>query len=210
MNKMMMIAAACAVAMMTGCGTPGKVRDIELKGMYVNGYSEQLAIGMGRLTSIPGEREAFAAHYREDTAWLSPSTKTHEMDLFIVGTNSTGSATAVVKSICDAFKDVAPQIAKINADAPKGITVLDVIKPSDAALLAKAIGPKAYQEFVNRGGDTTKAIVRKLSDGSTQVTDGKTCISCDAAGNCTDTCADVSCTDTGTTPVNICTGEPLK
>ena len=187
MKKLIMLAALAAmVAGMTGCNTPGKVRDIELKGMYVNGYSEQLAIGMGRITSIPGEREAFVAHYREDTAWLSPSTKTHELDLFLVGTNSTGSAAQVVASICDAFKDVAPQIAKVHAEAPKGITVLDVIKPTDAALLAKAIGPKAYQMFVDKGGDTAKATVSKLSDGSTQVTDGTTCISCDAAGNCTD------------------------
>ena len=187
MKKLIMLAALAAmVAGMTGCNTPGKVRDIELKGMYVNGYSEQLAIGMGRITSIPGEREAFVAHYREDTAWLSPSTKTHELDLFLVGTNSTGSAAQVVASICDAFKDVAPQIAKVHAEAPKGITVLDVIKPTDAALLAKAIGPKAYQMFVDKGGDTAKATVSKLSDGSTQVTDGSTCISCDAAGNCTD------------------------
>ncbi len=183
---MMMTLVAGAAAMMTGCGTPGKVRDIELKGMYVNGYSEQLAIGTGRITSIPGEREAFAAHYREDTAWLSPSTKTHELDLFIVGTNSTGSASDVVKTICEAFKEVAPAVAKINAEAPKGITVLDVIKPTDAALLAKAIGPKAYQMFIDKGGDTAKATVSKLSDGSTQVSDGTTCISCDAAGNCTD------------------------
>ena len=184
MNKLMMAFAACAAAMMTGCGTPGKVRDIELKGMYVNGYSEQLAIGMGRLTSIPGEREAFAAHYREDTAWLSPSTKTHEMDLFIVGTNSTASASDVVKSICDAFKEVGPTIAKVNAEAKTGITVLDVIKPSDAAQLAKVVGAKAYQSFIDNGGDAAKASVMKLSDGSTQVSDGSTCISCDAAGNC--------------------------
>ena len=187
MKKLIMLAALAAmVAGMTGCNTPGKVRDIELKGMYVNGYSEQLAIGTGRITSIPGEREAFAAHYREDTAWLSPSTKTHEMDLFIVGTNSTASAADVVKSICDAFKEVGPTIAKVNAEAPKGITVLDVIKPTDAALLAKAIGPKAYQMFIDKGGDTAKATVSKLSDGSMQVSDGTTCISCDAAGNCTD------------------------
>ena len=187
MKKLIMLAALAAmVAGMTGCNTPGKVRDIELKGMYVNGYSEQLAIGTGRITSIPGEREAFAAHYREDTAWLSPSTKTHEMDLFIVGTNSTASAADVVKSICDAFKEVGPTIAKVNAEAPKGITVIDVIKPTDAALLAKAIGPKAYQMFIDKGGDTAKATVSKLSDGSTQVSDGTTCISCDAAGNCTD------------------------
>lgn len=187
MKKLMMIAlAACAAVIMTGCGTPGKVRDIELKGMYVNGYSEQLAIGTGRITSIPGEREAFAAHYREDTAWLSPSTKTHELDLFIVGTNSTGSASDVVKTICEAFKEVAPTVAKINAEAPKGITVLEVIKPSNAALLAKAVGSKAFQAYIERGGDAAKATVTKLSDGSTQISDGTTCISCDAEGNCTD------------------------
>ena len=187
MKKLMIIAlAACAAAMLTGCGTPGKLRDIELKGMYVNGYSEQLAIGMGRITSIPGEREALVAHYREDTAWLSPSTKTHEIDLMIVGTNSTDSAADVVRSICDAFKEVGPTIAKINAEAKTGITVLDVIKPSDAAQLAKAVGAKAYLSFIDKGGDVTEASGVKLSDGSTQVTDGSTCISCDAAGNCTD------------------------
>lgn len=187
MKKIMIIAlAACAAAMMTGCGTPGKVRDIELKGMYVNGYTHQLAIGSGRITAIPGEREAFAAHYREDTAWLSPSTKTHEMDLFIVGTNSTSSAADVVKSICDAFKEVGPTIAKVNAEAKTGITVLDVIKPSDAAQLSKVVGAKTYQKFIDNGGDATKASVVKLSDGSTQVSDGSTCISCDTAGNCSD------------------------
>lgn len=187
MKKLMMIAlAACAAVIMTGCGTTGKVRDIELKGMYVNGYSEQLAIGTGRITSIPGEREAFAAHYREDTAWLSPSTKTHELDLFIVGTNSTGSASDVVKTICEAFKEVAPAVAKINAEAPKGITVLDVIKPSNAALLAKAVGSKTFQAYIDRGGDAAKATVTKLSDGSTQISDGTTCVRCDAAGNCSD------------------------
>ena len=187
MKRLMMIAlAACAAVIMTGCGTPGKVRDIELKGMYVNGYSEQLAIGTGRITSIPGEREAFAAHYREDTAWLSPSTKTHELDLFIVGTNSTGSASDVVKTICEAFKEVAPTVAKINAEAPKGITVLEVIKPSNAALLAKAVGSKAFQAYIERGGDAAKATVTKLSDGSTQISDGTTCVSCDAEGNCSD------------------------
>ena len=172
MKKLIMLAALAAmVAGMSGCGTPGKLRDVELKGMYVNGYSEQLAIGMGRLTSIPGEREAFVAHYREDTAWLSPSTKTHELDLMIVGTNSTDSASEVVKSICEAFKDVAPSIAEINAEA---------------ALLAKAVGSKAYQAFVDKGGDAAKATVTKMSDGSMQISDGSTCINCDPSGNCTD------------------------
>ena len=185
MKKLIIIAiATLALVGITGCSTPGKLRDIELKGMYVNGYSEQLAIGMGRITSIPGEREAFVAHYREDTAWLSPSTKTHELDLMLVGTNSTANAAQVIASICDAFKDVAPSIAKINAEAPKGITVLDVIKPSEAAQLAKIVGAKAFQSFKDGGGDAAKATVTKLSDGSMQISDGSVCTTC-VDGVCT-------------------------
>ena len=185
MKKLITLAALAAmVAGMSGCSTPSKLRDIELKGMYVNGYSEQLAIGMGRITSIPGEREAFIAHYREDTAWLSPSTKTHELDLMIVGTNSTASADAIVKAICEAYKDVAPSIAKINAEAPKGITVLDVIKPSEAAQLLKLVGKDAFQSFKDGGGDVAKATVTKLSDGSTQISDGSICTTC-TDGVCT-------------------------
>ena len=182
MKKLIIIAIAAAA--LVGCQSPAKLRDIELKGMYVNGYSEQLAIGMGRITSIPGEREAFVAHYREDTAWLSPSTKTHELDLMLVGTNSTANAAQVIASICDAFKDVAPSIAKINAEAPKGITVLDVIKPSEAAQLAKLVGSKAYESFTSAGGDAAKATVTKLSDGSTQISDGSVCTTC-VDGVCT-------------------------
>lgn len=183
MKKIIIIAIAAALAL-AGCQSPSKLRDIELKGMYVNGYSEQLAIGMGRITSIPGEREAFVAHYREDTAWLSPSTKTHELDLMIVGTNSTVNAAAVVASICEAFKDVAPSIAKINAEAPKGITALDVIKPSVPAQLIKLVGEEAYNSFTSGGGDVAKATVTKLSDGSTQISDGSVCTTC-VDGVCT-------------------------
>ena len=103
----MLIAAAYFVA---GCTSPKKMRDIELKGMYVNGYSEVLAIGSGRLTSIPGEREALAAHYEEDTAWLQPNVKTHKIDIFMVGTNSSNHATQVIESICKAFAEVAPTV----------------------------------------------------------------------------------------------------
>ena len=121
----LIFALALAVS---GCGTPKKVRDIELKGMYVNGYSETLAIGAGRLTSIPGEREALAAHYEEDTAWLSPSTKTHKFDIFLVGTNSVENSTEIISSICKAFANVAPQVAATHAANAGGTSAFDVVK----------------------------------------------------------------------------------
>ena len=111
-----------------GCTSPKKVRDVELKGMYVHGYSEVVALGQGRLTSIPGEREALAAHYEEDTAWLSPSTKTHKFDIFLVGTNSVENSTEIISSICKAFSDVAPQVAATHAANTGGTSAFDVAK----------------------------------------------------------------------------------
>ena len=123
------IAAIIAAAyFVSGCTSPKKVRDIELKGMYVNGYSEVVAIGQGRLTSIPGEREALAAHYEEDTAWLSPSTKTHKFDIFLVGTNSVENSKEIISSICKAFSDTAPQVAATHAANAGGTSAFDVLK----------------------------------------------------------------------------------
>ena len=47
----LLVLAVMLVAMFAfaGCKSPQKMRDIELKGMYVNGYSEVLALGWGRL-----------------------------------------------------------------------------------------------------------------------------------------------------------------
>lgn len=152
MKKLMMLAALVSMAaLFTGCSTPKKVRDIELKGMYVNGYSEVVAIGAGRLTSIPGEREALAAHYEEDTAWLSPTTKTHKFDIFLVGTNSVENSKAIISSICKAFADVAPQIAATHAAKAGGTTALDVVKGGGEVRKAAALAKNALKtpEAVN-------------------------------------------------------------
>ena len=117
------VAAAC----LTGCNSPAKMRDIDLKGMYVNGYSETLAIGQGKLTSIPGEREAMAAHYEEDVAWLSPQKKTHSLDLFLVGSNTVAKADMIIEHICKAFAEVAPTVSSNNVAAASTPTAFDVL-----------------------------------------------------------------------------------
>ena len=139
-----LIAVAYFVA---GCTSPKKVRDIELKGMYVNGYSEVVAIGAGRLTSIPGEREALAAHYEEDTAWLSPSTKTHKFDIFLVGTNSVENSTEIISSICKAFSDVAPQVAATHAANAGGTSAFDVIKGGGEVRKAVALAKQEVEKI---------------------------------------------------------------
>ena len=206
MKKLMMIALAACVAAITGCNSPAKVRDVDVKGMYVNGYTEVLAIGRGTVTSIPSDKEAFAAHYEEDTAWLSPSTKTHALDLFLVGTNTVENSADIVKSICQAFAEVAPTVSSNNAAVAKGggtvftyftgnhqqTAAANAIKAAASAGMTNAVealvakvGPKLARKFIDAGGDASKAVVTTTTEA-----DGKTTTTCmDGA------CAVSECTD---------------
>ena len=192
----LVIALAYVIA---GCSTPKKVRDIELKGMYVNGYSEVVAIGAGRLTSIPGEREALAAHYEEDTAWLSPTTKTHKFDIFLVGTNSVENSTEIISSICKAFSDVAPQVAATHAANAGGTSAFDVVKGGGEVRKAVALAKQEVEKI-----KASKAEGQSGSDsvgtGSVESSTGNNTASDPHAADCPDgscsygDCADGSCT----------------
>ena len=163
------VAALIATAyFVAGCTSPKKVRDIELKGMYVNGYSEVVAIGAGRLTSIPGEREALAAHYEEDTAWLSPSTKTHKFDIFLVGTNSVENSTEIISSICKAFSDVAPQVAATHAANAGGTSAFDVVKGGGNVREAVALAKQEVEKIKASKAEGQKVEDQKVEGQQTQ------------------------------------------
>ena len=52
---------------------------------------------------------------------------------------------------------------------------------------ALSVGQRVVQYFKSRGGDVSKATVTTDTASSTvKVSDGSTCVSCDAAGNCSD------------------------
>ena len=130
-----LIAITIAVVLVAGCATKSRTTDI--KGMFISD-SGQLAIGYVHVDAIPEGTESAVIHYKEDTALLSPSTKTHAIDITLTGTNSVGSASTIVDKICEAFVAVAPSIAKTNAEvAAKGAT-----SPIDLAK-ANAEGKKA-------------------------------------------------------------------
>ena len=48
------------------------------------------------------------------------------------------------------------------------------------------VAARVANYFRDKGGDVTKATVTTTADNKLQVSDGTTCVSCDAAGNCTD------------------------
>ena len=153
----LLVLAVMLVAMFAfaGCKSPQKMRDIELKGMYVNGYSEVLALGWGRLTSIPGDKEALAAHYEEDTAWLQPNVKTHKIDIFLVGTNTVASSSDIIDSICKAFAEVAPGVSKENAEVAKSVatvTPLGVVKSGGEVRKAVQLAKIASEKLESKVG----------------------------------------------------------
>lgn len=184
------IAAIIAAAyFVSGCTSPKKVRDIELKGMYVNGYSEVLALGWGRLTSIPGDKEALAAHYEEDTAWLQPNVKTHKIDIFLVGTNTVSSSSDIIDSICKAFAEVAPTVSKENAEVAKSVatvTPLGVVKSGGEVRKTVQLAKVASEKLESKVG------VGESSTGNSATSDPHA-VDC-PDGNCTTgACTDGSC-----------------
>lgn len=87
-----------------GCASD-RARNIELEGMYVS-QSGTLAIGAVDIMASTTAGESATIKYSEDTAWLSPSTKTHEIKIQLTGTNAVASASNIVNSICNAFVSV--------------------------------------------------------------------------------------------------------
>ena len=94
---------ALALLALTGCHSAPKAKDVSLKGMYANTATETVAIGSAKITVLPEAIESFVAHYSEDTAWLRPSEKTHFLDIYLTGTNTTSNAGKIVENICRAF-----------------------------------------------------------------------------------------------------------
>lgn len=89
------------------CGCATKTRSVDMDGMYAS-EAGTLAIGSIEVMAAPVGEETATIKYEEDTAWLSPQTKTHEIKILLTGTNAVGSAKSIVKDICAAFTAVHP------------------------------------------------------------------------------------------------------
>lgn len=98
-----LLAGAFALVALCGCTT--KTRSVDMSGMYATDTGT-LAIGSVEIMSAPQGEESASIRYKEDTAWLSPHTKTHDIKILLTGTNSVNNASAIVKDICRAFSAV--------------------------------------------------------------------------------------------------------
>ena len=85
------------------------------------------------------------------------------------------NAIVMVRTVFDGSANLASAVAKAYATIATG----------GSADAAGAIVSKVVNYFKGKGGDASKSTVTAEGDKLT-VTDGTTCISCDASGNCTD------------------------
>ena len=103
MERRIMLALLALIAVCAGCTT--KTRSVDMSGMYITDTGT-LAIGSIEIMSAPHGEETAAIRYAEDTAWLSPSTKVHEIKILLTGTISVTNASLIVRDICKAFMAV--------------------------------------------------------------------------------------------------------
>ena len=194
MKKLMMVAlAAGAAAMMTGCQTRitatknAEVAHPIQEVVKVNGEDQVITRGY-QVTS--GGWEATA----RSPLWASETLKGLE-----IGVTTNGSVTmSIDKYGRDLSTNAVTMTKEMFAGGAKLATAVGDAYVKIAGGGAQAdtvlnVTKKVISYFTSKGGDTEKATV--TTDEATKtikVSDGTTCVTCDANGNCT-ACTDGSC-----------------
>ena len=185
MKKMIMIAAcACAVAMMMpGC-----------KSIEVERHAAKLATVQNADGTVSVVRDAannpvildggWEVDYFQHWNWQkfdNLSAKAGEGVSLDINNYASGADSNLVSLVDTSLAGA----TKLIATAAEAYT--KVAGGGAQADTALSVGQKIYEFFKSKGGDVSKATVSTDSASNTlTVTDGSTCISCDAAGNCTD------------------------
>lgn len=189
MKKLMMIVlAAGAAAMMTGCTSSTSIK-----------WGGKTAVRQPDGTVLANDKgepyfESERNEYK-DSNWL---TKREERDVK-VKVNADGSyeagigsrvndvssnGVAIVTGGIDAMTKLVSTCAAAYVTIAGGGAQADTV----TSVVTKMIG-----YFTSKGGDASKAKVT-TADGKVKVTDGTTCVTCDKDGNCT-ACSDGQVTD---------------
>ena len=115
--------------------------------------------------------------------------KTHKIDIFLVGKNSAENSPKIIEDICKAFAEVAPGIAKENAEVAKSVatvTPLGVVKAGGEVRKAVQLAKVASEKLESKVG------VGESSTGNSATSDPHV-VDC-ADGSCSyGDCTDGSC-----------------
>ncbi len=188
-TSIVMLYAVSTAAILSGCHTTIQAEK-----------NPERALPLESVVTVNGEERVITTDYKVTSGgWSaeasSPLFAKEDLDGLKIGVNTNGTvsleiqkynrdvstnAVVLVKTVFDGSANLATAIAKGYATIATG----------GATDATAAIVQKVYSLFTSSGGDASKSTV--TSDGTTlTVSDGATCVTCDAAGNCTTgTCSD--------------------
>lgn len=182
MKKSMIVAAIAALAVFTGCKSIEIERDGQslatIKG--ADGTEQVVKDAAGNPIILDG---GWSVDYFQHGNWQKFDSLTAEAGSAKLAINNYESGmdtnlTALVAASMDGATKLVTAIGeayvKIAGGGAQASTVLTTAQ-------------SVYEYFTKAGGDATKAAVTDVN-GAVKVTDGATCVTCDAAGNCS-TCS---------------------
>ena len=191
--KQRIIKAICALAMLGVCGcvfalagcqtriTAEKYAEVAhpiYATVTTNGVDAVIPIGY-MVTSGGWYATARSPLYaREELRGLNIGVSTNGMVTLALDSydrDLSTNAVVMVKKIFDGSANLALAVAKAYATIASG----------GSSEAASSVASKVVSYFKSKGGDESKSTVT-AEGGTLTVTDGTTCISCDADGNCTD------------------------
>ncbi len=187
MKKLMMTALAAIAAAMTGCQTRVQIeRDEPTKILP----KQEVREFNGTNILITTDYFVPPAHYcvtARSPLFAKESVARFAAD---VGENGTWSINADGYSR-DLSTNAVVMVKEMFAGGAQLVTAIGeaYVKIAGGGAQASTVlssAQKIYEYFTSKGGDASKATVSTTADNKVQVTDGSTCVECDAAGNCTD------------------------
>ena len=101
------LAAALMALILVGCAT--KTANVELDGVFAQLDSQILAVGSVDVMATPQGEEAATLKFGKSYNYFQ-SQPNYDIKLQLTGTNSVAQVPDIVRSICDAFKEVASDL----------------------------------------------------------------------------------------------------
>ena len=179
MKKLMMIALAACAAVITGC-----------RAVTVENYGEEIArdaeskpvtLADGRIQTV---KKGWKVHHNQH--WMTTKADSIEAHVkpediaFAMNGLNTQPSEELGKLVEKSFDGGAKLATAI------GEAYVKIAGGGAQASTVLSSAQKIYEYFKGKGGDVEKATVTTTADNKVQVSDGTTCVECDAAGNCTD------------------------
>lgn len=186
MKKLMMLMlAACAAAIVMTTATGCKSIEVERRGQEVatvkdaDGNHTVVYDKDGKAIILD---KGWAVDYNQHWTWQSFDSlmaKTAEAELAINNYRSGADTNlvALVGTSMDGLTKLAVAVGEAYVKIAGGGAQADT---------ALNVAARVVNYFRDKGGDVAKATVTTTADNKVQVSDGTTCVECDAAGNCTD------------------------